>query len=476
MKKKLLLTASFILLNTAILRAGDLFWLDATPGNINDATHWDALSTPGSQDRLYFGIVGDYTIGATGDLTITSLETRGASGVVTFDLGAYKLDATSTFIVNRDTVWSSGAASGNLQIANGVQEKSFTITGSNSAFTVVSAMLGRSSANASADSNQWTLSNGASLNVTKNALVIGNNDVNSLKSANGNSFLVIGAGTVLSATTGGIIIGNLATDGVGAASSNNSMKVEDGAVVETSSLTIGRRAPTSTSNAAATGNSLTVGGNGSAAMFTSNGTVAIGPVGGNNVVNVKKGGTFTAKGNTTVNNRAGNAINITGGTYDASGTTVLLYQNGLLNLDDGGSLLAKTLDLRGTLKATGGNTVTLDALVSDTTAIYRFVLKGAHDYTKITIAHDAQFGGVLNITLDAGYTPLSGDTFQLFSFAGSTGSFTQINLPTLGNGLGWDTTTLYQNGTIQVIPEPRTAAIQLSGIAAMCLLWTLKKR
>jgi autotransporter-associated beta strand protein len=80
------------------------------------------------------------------------------------------------------------------------------------------------------------------------------------------------------------------------------------------------------------------------------------------------------------------------------------------------------------------------------------------------------FGGILNV-LNLGGTLAAGQTFDLFDFnnAQSSGTFSEVNLPSPGPGLTWDTSSLYQSGTIVVaIPEPSAAF--LTGMAGLLLL------
>ena len=77
------------------------------------------------------------------------------------------------------------------------------------------------------------------------------------------------------------------------------------------------------------------------------------------------------------------------------------------------------------------------------------------------------FGGILNVT-NIGGTLINGDTFNLFDWGSSSGSFSSVNLPGLGGGLSWDQSGLYVNGEITVVPEP--AAILLGGLGVLALL------
>ncbi len=66
------------------------------------------------------------------------------------------------------------------------------------------------------------------------------------------------------------------------------------------------------------------------------------------------------------------------------------------------------------------------------------------------------YGGTLTVT--ASGSPLaSGDKLTLFASTGYAGSFSTLNLPALGTGLGWDTSRLTVDGSIQVGASVNTA-------------------
>ena len=50
-----------------------------------------------------------------------------------------------------------------------------------------------------------------------------------------------------------------------------------------------------------------------------------------------------------------------------------------------------------------------------------------------------------------------------------SGSFSSLQLPTLGGGLSWDTSQLTANGVIGVVPEPGTATLALLGAGMFSL-------
>ena len=78
------------------------------------------------------------------------------------------------------------------------------------------------------------------------------------------------------------------------------------------------------------------------------------------------------------------------------------------------------------------------------------------------------------------YEPQEGDTFALFDFQGNVnGWFDTVNLPTLTEGLAWDTSNLELSGELGVelgvVPEPRTYALIL-GIVMLLASQTRRGR
>jgi hypothetical protein len=79
-------------------------------------------------------------------------------------------------------------------------------------------------------------------------------------------------------------------------------------------------------------------------------------------------------------------------------------------------------------------------------------------------------GGILDFTLQSGFTPTVGEVFPIFaSFGqyGDTGTFASVTVPALPGGESWDISHLYTNGTITVVPEPIGAGLMICGIALM---------
>jgi hypothetical protein len=59
-------------------------------------------------------------------------------------------------------------------------------------------------------------------------------------------------------------------------------------------------------------------------------------------------------------------------------------------------------------------------------------------------------GGTLKVELINGFTPTSGQSFNLFDWASVAGTFSSLSLPAL-SGLAWNTSQLYTNGILSII-------------------------
>jgi hypothetical protein len=78
------------------------------------------------------------------------------------------------------------------------------------------------------------------------------------------------------------------------------------------------------------------------------------------------------------------------------------------------------------------------------------------------------FGGDLNVSLFAG-TLAEGQSFNLFDFDNtqSAGAFSQVLLPDPGLNLWWDTSALYSQGVLTVLPETSTGLLAALGALAL---------
>ena len=83
-------------------------------------------------------------------------------------------------------------------------------------------------------------------------------------------------------------------------------------------------------------------------------------------------------------------------------------------------------------------------------------------YDQLDISGQATLNGTLEVSYLNGFSPSAGESFDLFN-GPTTGTFSQISLPALNDGLQWNTGNLYANGTISVTPEPSTLALLATG-------------
>ncbi len=152
---------------------------------------------------------------------------------------------------------------------------------------------------------------------------------------------------------------------------------------------------------------------------------------------------------------SGSAVTVNGGTLGG----------------DGGTLGSTLVALGGTL-APGSVIGTLNfanSLTLEGTALFQINKAGSlltADLANVTSGL-LTLGGNLTVTA-SGTVLTNGDTFDLFNSATSfAGNFASVNLPTLSQGLSWDTSDLATDGTIAVIPEPGAVVSLLGGIGLL---------
>lgn len=97
-------------------------------------------------------------------------------------------------------------------------------------------------------------------------------------------------------------------------------------------------------------------------------------------------------------------------------------------------------------------------------------------YDALDITGSFTTAGTLVVAFLNDFQPEDGDIFVLFYVGGAiNGMFDAVLLPELDPSLGWDTSNLYVNGTISVVPEPRVYALLL-GLVSMSVLYLRRSR
>jgi hypothetical protein len=69
----------------------------------------------------------------------------------------------------------------------------------------------------------------------------------------------------------------------------------------------------------------------------------------------------------------------------------------------------------------------------------------------------------LKLELSNGFTPARGQQFKIISWASLSGTFGDVQLPALANGLQWDLSALYTTGTLSVSAPPAPSITVTSG-------------
>lgn len=164
-----------------------------------------------------------------------------------------------------------------------------------------------------------------------------------------------------------------------------------------------------------------------------------------------------------------------------TGTLTLTGANTYYGLTkvDGGTLMqngtapgAAEVNSGATLKGTGsfGGTVTVNSggtlapgaspgkitvggltLTSDSTlAMELGGTTAGTQYDQVISTGAFSLAGALNVSLTNGFTPLAGQSFNLFDWGTVSGSFSTLSLPTLSNTLGWNTSQLYTSGVLSI--------------------------
>ncbi len=75
-------------------------------------------------------------------------------------------------------------------------------------------------------------------------------------------------------------------------------------------------------------------------------------------------------------------------------------------------------------------------------------------YDQINVTGGLSLDGALSVFLLGGYMPAAGATFDILNWGSLDGTFSSLSLPSLGGGLGWNTSQLYTTGVLSVAVAP----------------------
>jgi hypothetical protein len=174
------------------------------------------------------------------------------------------------------------------------------------------------------------------------------------------------------------------------------------------------------------------------------GTLQIAPAATNAAILNITGGWLNAAEGVAVGSAVGN-----GKLFIASGATLfspVVAVGPLGELSGAGEIVGNVLNdgrvAPGTLIVSGN-------FAQNPTAVLKMEIVSAMSYDQLMIGGALMAGGTLDIDL-LSYSPIAGDSFNLFDFSSSLGAFT-LDLPALAAGFNWDATNLLTTGELAVV-------------------------
>jgi rhamnogalacturonan endolyase len=265
------------------------------------------------------------------------------------------------------------------------------------------------------------------------------------------------------ATSGTCMIGGSTDDNAifsGAITVNQPLTIDEAVNADTNTLTINGGITAGTSGL----KTLTFAGPGNmqvttAAIANGSGQLAVNVIGGAltlAVANSYTGDTVVTNGFLQVNGSiaAGSVVTVgVGGVLGGSGAI-----SGPTTVRDGG-----TLSPGGALNSLSPLTFGSSLTLSPGSTSFFEISESPTINDMVKVAGTLAFGGTLIVTNISGLDVSVGDIFRLFNAGSYQGSFTNVQLPDLAVGEGWNTNALTTTGTISVVAltPPAIASVQI---------------
>lgn len=123
----------------------------------------------------------------------------------------------------------------------------------------------------------------------------------------------------------------------------------------------------------------------------------------------------------------------------------------------------------GLLMAGPGGQLFFDRLLLEPEGAVMFSLGGGG--LGSILATEVSFAGTLTLEVESPFSLVNGTSLPLFTFDSAIGEFSSIVLPQLGAELAWDTSQLYVDGTVHVVPSPAGV-----GLLSLGLLGAARRR
>ncbi len=440
-------------------------------------------------------------------------------GKVGYSDGAVSSNSNTLFIKNGAT-FDNSSGTGNFQLgwvsntsanvtANGNKVE---VTGAGSTMSAIEIIVGYITGNTTdvgrqANNNALVINNGGS--VTTSLLYLGRIDAGK-ETSTGNTVTVGGTGSgstlnVLDTYASSNYSVQIGFGGTSRGANNNVLTVNTGGTVNmngatttyinggTNALKINGGTYNGGDGAIRVEGKLSLGANGS--LTTKEIFVyALGRFGNKSDANASfSSGTLnlrTMSYGPTVAFSVGDNVGVDAATYNMVGGGIHSFGAGMIIEKSDGRLTGNgtiqglsgantTLTVNGRL-APGNSVGTINLtgdLISGADAIFDFEIASDSSFDQLLITGSSAFNGTLNVSFLDSFAPEVGDSFKLFDFTSTSGSFATLNLAALDAGKIWDTSDLYTSGTLRIaaIPEPSTLGLLMfSGLA--CAGWLSRRR